>query len=81
MEDRDKSKAHGAAGNAESIVELTPDMELSEERDIKIIDLTDAIDGPVESPVISRPAATVSITGHGFPFSRQFTKSVFISVN
>ena len=57
MKDRDKSKAHGAAGDAESIVELTPDMELSEDSDVKIIDLTNAIDGPADIPAVSPPAA------------------------
>ena len=51
MEDRDKPKAHKAAGDTESIVELTLDMELPEESDVRIIDLTDAIDGPLGVPV------------------------------
>ncbi len=58
MKDRDKSEAPGAAGDAESIVELTPDMELGGDSEVKIIDLTDAIDGPADIPAVSPPAAT-----------------------
>jgi len=56
MEDRDKPKAHRAASDAESIVELTLDMELPEDSSVRIIDLTDAIDGPVDVPVTAAPA-------------------------
>ncbi len=58
MKDRDKPKPHGAAGDAESIVELTPDMEMSEGSEVKIIDLTDAIDGPADIPAVAPPAET-----------------------
>ncbi len=58
MEDRNKPKAHKAAGDAESIVELTSDMELPEDSDVRIIDLTDAIDGPVDVAVTTPPAVT-----------------------
>lgn len=58
MEDRNKSKAGDVTGDKESIVELTPDMELPEDADVKIIDLTDAIDGPADIP--ETPAAAQS---------------------
>ena len=52
MEDRNKSKARTTDDEAERIVDLTPDMEVPEQSAVKIIDLTDAIDGPVESGAI-----------------------------
>jgi hypothetical protein len=60
MEDRDKPKAHKAAGDTESIVELTLDMKLPEESDVRIIDLTDAIDGPLDVPVTAPPTVSPS---------------------
>lgn len=46
MEDRDKSKA----AKAEDIVDLTPDMELTDGSQVDIIDLTDIVDSPDEVP-------------------------------
>jgi hypothetical protein len=51
MEDRDKSEA----ANAENIVELTPDMEVTNEFQIDIIELTDIVDGPDEVEPLASP--------------------------
>jgi hypothetical protein len=51
MEDREKSKAT----ESENIIDLTPDMEVTEESRIEIIDLTDIVDGPDEIPSIAAP--------------------------
>ncbi len=59
MKDREKPEARKAAGDAERIVELTSDMALSKGSDVRIIDLTDAIDGPSEVPAAGPSAPTV----------------------
>ena len=64
MEDRDKSKT----AKAEDIIDLTLDMELTDESEVDIIDLTDIVDGPDEVPppataVIENPPASEQKTG------------------
>lgn len=51
MEDREKSKAT----KSENIIDLTPDMEVTDESRIEIIDLTEIVDGPDEIPSIAAP--------------------------
>jgi len=51
MEDRDKSKAT----KSDSIVDLTPEMEVSDASQIDIIDLTDVVDGPDDIPPAASP--------------------------
>lgn len=51
MEDREKSKGT----KSENIIDLTPDMEVTDESGIEIIDLTEIIDGPDEIPSIAAP--------------------------
>ena len=53
MEDREKSKAT----KPENIVELTPDMELTDESQVEVIDLTDIVDGPDEIPAFASPVS------------------------
>jgi hypothetical protein len=60
MEDREKSKAI----KADDIIDLTADMELTDESEAEIIDLTDIVDGPDEiappvTPAIETPPNTV----------------------
>jgi hypothetical protein len=52
MEDRDKSKAT----KSDSIVDLTPDMEVTDAAQVDIIDLTDIVDGPDDIPPSASPA-------------------------
>ncbi len=61
MEDHNKSKVRAASGDAESIVELTPGMELPDQTNIRIIDLTDAVDNPSGFPA-SSPEIDPSVT-------------------
>jgi hypothetical protein len=60
MEDRDKPKAT----EADNIIDLTADMELTDASQAEIIDLTDIVDGPDEiaplaAPIIETPPKTV----------------------
>jgi hypothetical protein len=68
MEDREKTRT----AKSESIVELTPDMEVTDGSQVDIIDLTDIVDGPDEIPPSAAPGAetkpeagpAASSTGH-----------------
>ncbi|MEJ2661281.1 MAG: hypothetical protein P8Z73_11240 [Desulfobacteraceae bacterium] len=68
MEDRDKSKGT----KSESIVDLTPDMEVTDASQIEIIDLTDIVDGPDEIPPSGVPVEETP-TASEPPASRPFS--------
>ena len=57
MEDREKTRS----AKSESIVELTPDMEVTDESQVDIIDLTDIVDGPGEVPTPATPATETQV--------------------
>ena len=62
MEERNNLKARGANDDTQGIVELTPDMEVPDQSAIRIIDLTDALDGPEPGQTLN-PSSSVS-DGH-----------------
>ena len=68
MEDRDKSKGT----KSESIVDLTPDMEVTDASQIEIIDLTNIVDGPDEIPPSGVPVEETP-TASEPPASRPFS--------
>ena len=75
MEDREKSKAT----KPENIVELTPDMEVTDESQVEVIDLTDIVDGPDEIPAFASPVSETPAEAKR-PVSRPPTGSIYSSV-
>jgi hypothetical protein len=76
MKDRDMSKAP----KADSIVELTPDMEQADDSQIDIIDLTDIVDSPEgtvpPAPPVSEPPPEISKTSPKPPASNAIFSAI-----
>ncbi len=56
MEDHSKSNAQRKDNSERNIVELTSDMEVQDQDGNDIIDLTNAIDTPLETPISPKPS-------------------------